>query len=125
MRIRTFGICTLLGITLVAAAAFAGGHVDIKPSTFPGSLRAGKAIDVAFAMYYPNGEPVKNAHPVVWARCGDQQLEFKARPAKAAGSYVAAVKVPKEGTWAFMIDSRVCGNTCTLSKNTTVLAAAK
>lgn len=124
MRTRNVILGSLLGLSLIASAALAGGHVDIKPSAFPASLTAGKAVNVAFAMQYPNGKPVKNAKPLVWAGRGEQQISFMARPGKAAGSYVATVVVPEAGNWAFMIDAGICGNTCTLSKNTAVLAAA-
>lgn len=125
MNVRALVLGSLLGVALFAGAALAGGHVDIKPSgTFPASLTAGKSVEVAFAIKYPNGKPVKNAKPLVWAGRGEQQISFMARPGKAAGSYVATVVVPEAGNWAFMIDAGICGNTCTLSKNTAVLAAA-
>lgn len=124
MRARTLALGSLLGLSLIASAALAGGHVDIKASAFPKSVQAGKALDVAFAMSNPNGAPVLDAKPIVVAQSGRTKIEFPASAGKTAGSYVAQVSVPKTGNWSFVIDSRICGNTCTLSKNTSVMAAA-
>ncbi|NOT33592.1 MAG: hypothetical protein HOP12_05400 [Candidatus Eisenbacteria bacterium] len=139
---------SLLAVALVAAvsisgsSARAGGQVNIRPlgairaataaQLQPSSagqaavaavrVEAGKEFDLPFELTYPNGEPVKNAHPIVIARSGRRVLEIHARPAKAEGVYQAQVKLPATGDWSLVIDARICGNTCTLS-NVTALAA--
>jgi len=113
---RTFGSLAVLAATLaIATAAFAGGRVDIHPGVVPSKLTARQSFDVPFTMQYPNGTPVKNAKPVVIARCGTVTVESAAKAGTVAGTYVAHVTLPNQGAWAFEIDSKICGNKCALA----------
>src|SRR5262245_38914748 len=85
---------------LAASPTLAGGHVDIKASAFPQSIEAGRSMDIAFTITYPNGEPVMDAKPVVRLSSGRRTLVVPARAAKAEGGYVASVRVPRAGNWA-------------------------
>ena len=104
-----------LAIASLAPAANAGGHVDIKASAMPANIEAGKTVPVTFTIAWPGGEPVSNAHPIVVAKLGNRRLEVAARRTKRSGEYIADVKLPAQGAWTFVVDSKICGNTCTLS----------
>ena len=112
---------TLAALAIVALAAFAaspalaGGHVDIKADAFPSQIEAGKTVNIGFTITFPNGEPLEDAKPVVRLHSGRRALEVPARPAKGSGAYIASVKVPSAGNWSVVVDSKHCGNTCTLS----------
>lgn len=127
IRRRTPFLAAVLALALAAptltpVAAFAGGHVDIRPGALPSRLEAGKPVAVAFAMAYPNGEAVTDAAPTVVATLGRDRVEFPSRPGKRAGEYVADILLPRGGNWKLVVDSKICGNTCTLPA-ATVLAA--
>ena len=106
----------------LSTTALAGGRVDIAATSVPTKIVAGQPSDLVFSIRYPNGQPVKNATPVVIARCGKAKVEVAAVATKQAGSYVAHMNLPNQGQWQFVIDSKICGNTCTLSPVTALAA---
>ena len=107
----------------LATAAVAGGRVDIAATSVPTKIVAGQPSELAFTIQWPNGEPVSNAKPVVYARSGKTKLEVAAVATKKAGSYVAVMNLPAKGQWSFEIDSKICGNTCKLSPVMALAAA--
>ena len=120
---RAPGSLAALALALsLATAAVAGGRVDIHPGVVPTKLTARQAFDVPFTMQYPNGSPVKNAKPVVIARCGSITVESPAKAGAVAGAYVAQVTLPNQGAWTFEIDSKICGNKCALAPATAMAA---
>ena len=119
---RTLAALAAVALLGFASSALAGGHVDIKASAFPEKIDAGKSVDIAFTITYPNGEPVMDAKPVVRLSSGRRTLVVPARAVK--GGYAASVKVPKAGNWSVVVDSRVCGNTCTLNPITAMAVGA-
>lgn len=114
-----------LALASFAPVAVAGGHVDIKASALPAKIEAGKSLPVTFAIRWPNGEPVSDARPVVVAKLGRDRVEVAARPTKRAGEYLAEVTLPREGAWSFVVDSKICGNTCTLSPVMALASASR
>ena len=107
----------------LATAALAGGRVDIAATSVPTKIVAGQPSELAFTIQWPNGEPVTNAKPVVYARCGKTRLEVAAVATRKAGAYVAQLALPNQGQWSFEIDSKICGNTCKVSSQMTLAAA--
>jgi hypothetical protein len=116
---RAFGsfVAFALALTLATTAA-AGGRVDIHAGAVPSKIAAGQSFEIPFTMQYPNGSPVKQASPVLVARCGDVKVESNAKAGAVAGTYVATLKLPKQGAWTFEIDSKICGNKCALAPAT-------
>ena len=106
----------------LVTTALAGGHVDIAATRVPAKIVAGQPAELAFSIRYPDGQPVRNAAPVVIARCGKTKVEVAAVATRQAGTYVARMNLPSQGQWQFVIDSKICGNTCTLSPMTALAA---
>jgi hypothetical protein len=120
---RAIGSLAALALALsLTTAAVAGGRVDIHPGAVPAQITAGHVFEIPFTMLYPDGSPVKNAAPILVARCGDAKVETTAKPGTVSGAYVARVTLPKQGAWTFEIDSKICGNKCALAP-ATVMAA--
>jgi hypothetical protein len=114
-------LALILGGTL-AATSIAGGKVGIAATSVPTKIVAGQPSDLVFSIRYPNGQPVTNAAPIVYARQGKTRVEIAALATKQAGEYVAHMTLPAKGEWAFEIDSKICGNVCKLSPVTAMAA---
>jgi hypothetical protein len=123
-RLVPLAALALIAAGALATTAVAGGRVDIAATSVPAKIVAGQPADLTFSIRYPNGEPVTGATPVVYARNGKTRVDVAAVATKQAGSYVAHMILPNQGQWSFEIDSKICGNTCTLSPMTALAAVA-
>jgi hypothetical protein len=121
-RLTSLVALALITSGALATASLAGGHVDIAATSVPRKIIAGQPAELTFSIRYPNGQAVRNAAPVVLARCGKEQVAFAAVATNKAGHYVASMTLPRQGEWLFVIDSKICGNTCTLSPMTALAA---
>ena len=112
-------------VGVVATSAVAGGRVDLKGASVPKKFEAGRSVPVAFTLEWPNGEPVRDANPLVRMSSGRREIEVRAHETKTPGRYMANVTVPAAGNWAVLVESKICNNAWKVDQVTAVAAATK
>jgi hypothetical protein len=98
----------LLGLALAAllvpAAATAGGFATVQLSSLPAGTDAGGTWTPTLTILQHGVTPLDGLQPAVRISDGSGDLQtFPARPAGEAGTYVADVRFPTEGTWRYEI----------------------
>ena len=102
MKRLLFGLA--LAALLVPAAATAGGFATVQLSSLPTGTDAGGTWTPTLTILQHGVTPLDGLQPAVRISDGAGDLQtFAATPAREAGTYVADVRFPTEGTWRYEI----------------------
>ena len=102
MKRLLFGLA--LAALLVPAAAPAGGFATVQLSSLPTGTDAGGTWTPTLTILQHGVTPLDGLQPAVRISDGAGDLQmFAATPAREAGTYVADVRFPTEGTWRYEI----------------------
>ena len=102
MQRLLFGLA--LAALLVPAAATAGGFATVQLSSLPTGTDAGGTWTPTLTILQHGVTPLDGLQPAVRISDGAGDLQtFAATPAREAGTYVADVRFPTEGTWRYEI----------------------
>jgi hypothetical protein len=117
MRTR---ITILLGLMLLAGAAWAGGRARIVQVQAPHEVTAGQSFRLTFVVRPEIGR--RNIEPLVTASSNGRVITIPAVAGRGRNAYTVTIALPAAGEWNLQVDSRFCH---TVMEPLTVRAVAK
>jgi hypothetical protein len=105
---------SLLLVTGLAAAAFAGGWAIVTLAEFPDYAVAGKPLNLTFAVRQHGVTLLTGLKPAIRATAPGGKVATSKVTERGGGEYAASLTLPEPGEWKITIDSGFNGNETTL-----------